>query len=107
MIVEISLCRCSTVMSASGSLFQITMSGEPAGGNHADLTCEAHEPGIAARVGNDRLHRRHADLLDQQLRLLAMPTPMAEGRGVAGVAAAHHRYDTIARTAKHLKGGVQ
>src|SRR5262249_61763583 len=56
--------------------------GELAGGNDADLTFEAHEPGIAARVGNDCFHRRHADLLDEQLRLLAMPTPMAEGRGV-------------------------
>jgi hypothetical protein len=36
-----------------------------------------------------------------------MPTPMVEGRGVAGVAAAHHKYAAIARIAKHLEGGVQ
>jgi hypothetical protein len=81
--------------------------GELAGGNHADLTFEAYEPGIAARIGDDRFHRRHTDLLDQQLRLFAVPTPMAEGRGVAGVAAAHHQYAAIARIAKHLEGGVQ
>jgi hypothetical protein len=32
---------------------------------------------------------------------------MAVGRGVAGVAAAHHRYAVIARMAKHLEGGVE
>jgi len=32
---------------------------------------------------------------------------VAEGRGVASVAAAHHRYAAIARVAKHLEGGVQ
>src|SRR5204862_7222456 len=70
--------------------------GQLAAGNHANLTFEAHEPGIATGVGDDRLHRRHADLLGEQLRLLAVPTPMDEGRGVAGVAAAHHRYAALA-----------
>src|SRR4029077_14174137 len=81
--------------------------GELAGGNHADLNFEAHEPGIAARIGDDRFHRRHADLLYQKIPPLSPPTPMAEGRGVAGVAAAHHRYAAIARMAKHLEGGVE
>ena len=36
MIVEISLGRCSTVMSASGSPFQITMSASLPGANYAD-----------------------------------------------------------------------
>ena len=55
-----------------------------------------HEPGIAARVSDDCLHRRHPDLLDEQLRLLAVPTPTAEGLRVASVAAAHHRYAAVA-----------
>jgi hypothetical protein len=32
---------------------------------------------------------------------------MAKGRGVAGVATAHHRYAAIARIADHLKRGVE
>jgi hypothetical protein len=32
---------------------------------------------------------------------------MAEGGGIAGVAAAHYRYAAIARIASHPEGGVQ
>jgi hypothetical protein len=32
---------------------------------------------------------------------------VAEGRSIAGIAAAHHRYTAIARIAKHLEGGVE
>jgi hypothetical protein len=55
----------------------------------------------------DRLHRRHADLLDEQLRLLAMPPSVAKGGGIADVAAAQDRDAALARIAGHLEGGIE
>src|SRR5207302_7571295 len=65
--------------------------GQLTGGNHTDLAGEIEHRGIAAGVGDNRLHRCHADLFDEQLSLLAMPRSVAEGRRIAGIAAAQDR----------------
>jgi hypothetical protein len=52
-------------------------------------------------------HRRHADLFDEQLSLLAVPLSVAESRHIAGIAAAQDRNAAVARITNHLKRGVE
>src|SRR6266446_10701560 len=81
--------------------------GQLTGGNHADLAGEIDHRGIAAGVGDDRLHRCHADLFDEQLSLLAMPRSVAEGGRMAGVAAAQYRDAAVTGIADHSERGVE
>src|SRR6516164_158286 len=61
---------------------------KPARRDHADFAIQTHEPGVTTGVCLDCLDRRHADLIDEQFRLLAVPSPMGERGGIAAVAAA-------------------
>jgi hypothetical protein len=105
--VEISSDRCNTVTSATGSRFPDHDVCEHARLHDADFAGETEERGVATGVGGDRLERRHADLVDKQLGLLAVPAAVLEGRGVSGVAAAQDRDPALARVADHLKALVE
>src|SRR6516162_882743 len=52
--------------------------GEPARRDNADFAIQTDEPGIATGVGPDCLVRRHADLINEQFRLFAVPPPMGK-----------------------------
>src|SRR5262249_35124136 len=77
------------------------------GGDHAKLAVAVQQPSVAARIRDDRLHRRHADFSNEQLGLLAMPPPMSEGRSVARVTAAEDWDAAVARIADHLERGIE
>ena len=81
--------------------------GELTGRDHPDLAAQVDHARVAAGIGQNRLHRRHADFRDEQFRFLAVPSAVGESGGVARVTAAQYRDAAGACAADHLKADVQ
>src|SRR6516162_8776745 len=75
--------------------------------DYPDLAGQVDHGRVTAGIGQNRLHRRHADFPDEQFRFLAVPPAVGESGGVARITAAQYRDTAGACVADHLKAGDQ